>query len=198
MKRDQLMPVFQKIINLVVSRATNLAGAQDYFRGGVFVRPWVPVTPPTDVITVALARVWLPLLLRRKIGCRFSNGFRFPARAILAIRRRDGRGADSPPTCRRFYWKMVGKLNKNKFRLKNWLAKTSTTGHLANKSPAGAIVGGFPSKYATIPLKGGFLAVVETGNALQSKTRRLFGFFRPEIPANYALTAGRTVLEGQV
>jgi hypothetical protein len=35
-----------------------------------YSRPWF--------IPVGLVR-WLPLSLRQKIGCRFSNGFRFPA-----------------------------------------------------------------------------------------------------------------------
>jgi hypothetical protein len=40
--------------------------------------------------------------------------------------------------------KMVGKL----MIVKNWVLEPARTGHLANKSPAGAIVGGFPSKYS--------------------------------------------------
>jgi hypothetical protein len=72
--------------------------------------------------------------------------------------------------------------------VKNGLAKTSTMAYLAFLPDFSAIVGAEPSKYAgTIP-KGGFLAVVDSGNALQSKIRASDGKIRPRIPAIFGLT----------
>jgi len=81
-------------------------------------------------------------------------------------------------------------LNKNKSWLKNWLSKPRRTPCLAFLPDFSAIVGGFPSKYATIPSKGGFLRVVECGNALRCKNRRLNRIFRLRILGNPRLDSG--------
>ena len=77
--------------------------------------------------------------------------------------------------------------------IKNWVGKTSTTALLADESPADAIIYSKPSNYAGTTFFGGFLWVVDSDDSLRSKIRRLYGFFRPEIPSLPCLTAGRTV-----
>jgi hypothetical protein len=73
--------VTASIINSVVSRA-DIAGAQDYFRDGAFVRPWVDVATAHGRYIGRRWRVWLPLLFWASKCVVDSTAAHSPARAI--------------------------------------------------------------------------------------------------------------------